>query len=341
MSALTATHSVDLQPLHTFGLPARARELRLLTNQDDLMAFARVRQEGQPFLLLGEGSNTVFTSPQVDATIWKVALKGRRYLGCDGVHHHLRVWAGENWHHTVEWTVAMGWGGLENLALIPGCVGASPVQNIGAYGVELKDRVSAVHVFDLDVQKECIFNLDECEFAYRDSVFKHAAQGRYVITAVDFALPVQWQPVLGYGDVAQRVAELGKLTPLNLFKVISAIRTEKLPDPAVLGNSGSFFKNPIVSESKAQALVEQFPNIVNYPADHGQVKLAAGWLIEQCGLKGYVLGGVGVYSKQSLILVNLGKGQGAELRQLIAHVQAQVQARFGVLLEPEPNLIEM
>jgi len=341
MSALTATHSVDLQPLHTFGLPARARELRLLTNQDDLMAFARVRQEGQPFLLLGEGSNTVFTSPQVDATIWKVALKGRRYLGCDGVHHHLRVWAGENWHHTVEWTVAMGWGGLENLALIPGCVGASPVQNIGAYGVELKDRVSAVHVFDLDVQKECIFNLDECEFAYRDSIFKHAAQGRYVITAVDFALPVQWQPVLGYGDVAQRVAELGKLTPLNLFKVISAIRTEKLPDPAVLGNSGSFFKNPIVSESKAQALVEQFPNIVNYPADNGQVKLAAGWLIEQCGLKGYVLGGVGVYSKQSLILVNLGKGQGAELRQLIAHVQAQVQARFGVLLEPEPNLIEM
>jgi len=341
MSALTATHSVDLQPLHTFGLPARARELRLLTNQDDLMAFARVRQEGQPFLLLGEGSNTVFTSPQVDATIWKVALKGRRYLGCDGVHHHLRVWAGENWHHTVEWTVAMGWGGLENLALIPGCVGASPVQNIGAYGVELKDRVSAVHVFDLDVQKECTFNLDECEFAYRDSIFKHAAQSRYVITAVDFALPVQWQPVLGYGDVAQRVAELGKLTPLNLFKVISAIRTEKLPDPAVLGNSGSFFKNPIVSESKAQALVEQFPNIVNYPADHGQVKLAAGWLIEQCGLKGYVLGGVGVYSKQSLILVNLGKGQGAELRQLIAHVQAQVQARFGVLLEPEPNLIEM
>jgi UDP-N-acetylmuramate dehydrogenase len=241
----------------------------------------------------------------------------------------------------VEWTVAMGWGGLENLALIPGCVGASPVQNIGAYGVELKDRVSAVHVFDLDVQKECIFNLDECEFAYRDSIFKHAAQGRYVITAVDFALPVQWQPVLGYGDVAQRVAELGKLTPLNLFKVISAIRTEKLPDPAVLGNSGSFFKNPIVSESKAQALVEQFPNIVNYPADNGQVKLAAGWLIEQCGLKGYVLGGVGVYSKQSLILVNLGKGQGAELRQLIEHVQAQVQARFGVLLEPEPNLIEM
>ena len=341
MSALTATHSVDLQPLHTFGLPARARELRLLTNQADLMAFARSKQAGEPFLLLGEGSNTVFTNPQVEATVWKVALKGRRYLGCDGVYHHLRVWGGENWHHTVEWTTAMGWGGLENLALIPGCVGASPVQNIGAYGVELKDRVSAVHVFDLDTQTDYTFTRDECEFAYRDSIFKHSAQGRYVITAVDFALPVLWQPVLGYGDVAQRVAELGKLTPLNLFKAVSAIRTEKLPDPAVLGNSGSFFKNPIVDAAQAKAIVQRFPNVVNYPADHGQVKLAAGWLIEQCGLKGYMLGGVAVYSKQSLILVNLGKGQGAELRQLIAHIQAQVQARFGVLLEPEPNLIEI
>ena len=339
MSALTATHSVDLQPLHTFGLPARARELRLLANQEDLRAFARMKREGQPFLLLGEGSNTVFTSPLVDATVWKVALKGRQYLGCDGVYHHVRVWAGENWHQTVEWTVAMGWGGLENLALIPGCVGASPVQNIGAYGVELKDRVSAVHAFDLDVQKECIFNLDECEFAYRDSVFKHAAQGRYVITAVDFALPVQWQPVLGYGDVAQRVAELGPLTPMNVLKAVSTIRTQKLPDPAVLGNSGSFFKNPIVDAAQAKALVQQFPNLVNYSADDGLVKLAAGWLIEQCGLKGFVLGGVGVYTKQALILVNLGNGQGVELLQLISHIQAQVQTRFGVLLESEPNLI--
>jgi UDP-N-acetylmuramate dehydrogenase len=340
MSALTATHSVDLQPLHTFSLPARARELRLLANTADLLAFARARQEGQAFLLLGEGSNTVFTSPQVGATVWKVALRGRQYLGCDGVCHHLRVWAGENWHLTVEWTVAMGWGGLENLALIPGCVGASPVQNIGAYGVELKDRVSAVHVFDLDTQLEHAFTLDECQFAYRDSVFKHAAQGRYVITAVDFALPVQWQPVLGYGDVAQRVTQFGAISPMNILKAVCVIRTEKLPDPAVLGNSGSFFKNPIVTQTQAQTLIERFPNVVHYPAGPGRVKLAAGWLIDQCGLKGYVLGGVGVYSKQALILVNLGQGKGSELLQLIRHVQEQVQDRFGVLLEPEPNLIQ-
>ncbi|MBU0784044.1 MAG: UDP-N-acetylmuramate dehydrogenase [Gammaproteobacteria bacterium] len=340
MSALTATHSVDLQPLHTFGLPARALELRLLVNTADLLAFARARQEGQTFLLLGEGSNTVFVNAQVDATVWKVALKGRQYLGCDGIHHHLRVRAGENWHQTVEWTVAMGWGGLENLALIPGCVGASPVQNIGAYGVELKDRVSAVHVFDLDAQSERAFTVDECEFAYRDSIFKHAAQGRYVITAVDFALPVHWQPVLGYGDVAQRVAELGELTPVNLLKAVCAIRTEKLPDPAVLGNSGSFFKNPIVDTAQVKCLIDQFPNLVHYPAGPGMEKLAAGWLIDQCGLKGHVLGGVGVYSKQALILVNLGQGQGSELLQLVQHVQSSVQRKYGVLIEPEPNLIQ-
>lgn len=339
MSALTATHSVDLQPLHTFGLPARARDLRLLANQDDLLAFARARQEGQALLLLGEGSNTVFINSLVDATVWKVALKGRRYLGCDGVHHHLRVYAGENWHQTVEWTVAMGWGGIENLALIPGSVGASPVQNIGAYGVELKDRVSAVHAFDLDTETTRIFTLDECEFAYRESVFKHAAQGRYVITAVDFVLPVQWRPVLGYGDVAQRVAELGEPSPLNLLKAVCSIRTRKLPDPAVLGNSGSFFKNPIVDAAQAKALTQQFPNLVHYPADSGRVKLAAGWLIEQCGLKGYVLGGVGVYSKQALILVNLGTGSGSDLLGLIQHIQSSVQRKYGVFIEPEPNLI--
>lgn len=339
MSAHTATHSVDLQPMHTFGLPSRARELRLLNNQDDLLAFARARREEQPCLLLGEGSNTVFSSPQIDATVWKMGLTGRQYLGCDGVYHHLRVWAGENWHQTVEWTVAMGWSGLENLALIPGCVGASPVQNIGAYGVELKDRVSAVCAFDLDLRVLRTFSRDECEFAYRDSVFKHDAQGRYVITSVDFALPVQWQPVLGYGDVARRVSDFGALSPVNLLKAISAIRTEKLPDPAVLGNSGSFFKNPIVDTAQAQALIQQYPNLVNYPADQGKVKLAAGWLIEQCGLKGHVLGGVGVYTKQALILVNLGEGRGSDLLALIRHVQSTVQGKFGVLLEPEPNLV--
>lgn len=339
MSALTATHSVDLQPLHTFGLPAFAHDLRLLADHVDLLAFAQAYQQRRPSILLGEGSNTVFINPQVHATVWKLAMKGRRYLGCDGRHHHIRVQGGENWHHTVEWTVAMGWGGLENLALIPGCVGASPVQNIGAYGVELKDRISAVHAFDLQTRTDRIFTVAECEFGYRESIFKQSAKDRYVITAVDFELPVQWQPTLGYGDVATRVARYGAVNPLNILKAVCEIRTEKLPDPVVLGNSGSFFKNPIVSESTANALVNRFPNMVNYPAGPGLVKLAAGWLIDQCGLKGQVFGGVGVYSKQALILVNHGTGNGPDLAKLIHFVQAKVKDQFGVDLEAEPNLI--
>jgi len=339
MSALTATHSVDLQPLHTFGLPAFASDLRPLADQADLLAFAQACRQGLPTILLGEGSNTVFINPRLDATVWKMALKGRQYLGCDGHHHHIRISAGENWHHTVEWTVAMGWGGLENLALIPGSVGASPVQNIGAYGVELKDRISAVQAFDLHTATHRTFTVSECEFGYRESVFKRAAKNRYVITAVDFALPVQWQATLGYGDVAQRVAQYGDINPSNILKAVCAIRTEKLPDPAVLGNSGSFFKNPIVPEMQAKALIEKHPNLVNYPAGPGMVKLAAGWLIDQCGLKGLVLDGVGVYSKQALILVNHGSGSAAALLSLIEHVKLQVNQRFNVDLEPEPNLV--
>lgn len=313
--------------------------MRLLASGHDLHALAQACQAGQPWLLLGEGSNTVFVNALVDATVWKVALKGRQYLGCDGTHHHLRVQAGENWHQTVEWTVAKGWGGLENLALIPGCVGASPVQNIGAYGVELKDRVSAVHVFDLHTAETSVFTQDECEFGYRDSIFKQSAKGRYVITAVDFALPVKWQAVLGYGDVAKCVDQLGAVTPMNVMKAVCAIRTQKLPDPAVLGNSGSFFKNPIVPVHQADLLAQRFPGLVHYPAGQGFAKLAAGWLIDQCGLRGHEAAGVGVYQNQALILVNHGAGSGIALKGLIEHVRGAVMAKFGVDLEPEPNLI--
>lgn len=339
MSALNVTHNVDLQTLHTFGLQARASRLCIVSQRSDLDALAQSKRAGEPALLLGEGSNTVFLSNTLELTVWKMAMLGRSYLGCDGRFHHLRAAAGENWHGFVEWTVANGWGGLENLALIPGSVGASPVQNIGAYGLEIKDRVSKVHTYDLLTGQDCCFSLEACEFAYRDSVFKHTGQGRYVITAVDFALPVHWVPVLGYGDVAQRVAELGQPSPLNILKAICEIRTSKLPDPRVLGNCGSFFKNPIVPETQAAELLARFPGAVHYPAGLGKVKIAAGWLIDQCGLKGHVLGGVGVYSKQALILVNLGHGTGSDLEQLIRHVQAQVQGRFGIALEAEANLV--
>jgi UDP-N-acetylmuramate dehydrogenase len=338
MSATTATHSVDLQPLHTFGLPARAIELRSIRSHSDVEALVSAVQAGQSMLLLGEGSNTVFLNPTINATVWKVELRGRYYLGCHDGYHHIRVMAGENWHHTVEWTVAMGWAGLENLALIPGSVGASPVQNIGAYGVELKDRLLAVHTVDMLNGQHRTFSLQECQFAYRDSLFKQKA-GRYLIVSVDFALAAEWQPVLGYGDVAQRVQQTGTINPASIMKAICDIRTEKLPDPAVMGNCGSFFKNPVVSALLASQLAKKYPSLVNYPAGSGLVKLAAGWLIDQCGLKGFVLGGVRVYENQALILVNRGDGKSEQLLKLIQYIQMQVAEKFGVELEPEPNLI--
>ncbi|MCQ8894840.1 UDP-N-acetylmuramate dehydrogenase [Limnobacter humi] len=339
MSAHGDAYPVDLKPLHTFGLQAWAKALHTISTTSDLVRYADSLQQGRAALLLGEGSNTVFVREVNDLTVWKMALTGKQYLGCDGVHHHLRVMAGENWHNLVEWTIQQGWGGLENLALIPGSVGAGPVQNIGAYGVELKDRVRTVQVYELQTRTFQTLDLTACEFAYRESVFKQSGKGRWVITAVDFALPVQWVPILHYGDLSRRVADLGVVSPLNVLKAVSDIRTEKLPDPVVLGNSGSFFKNPLVAVEQFESLKLAHPQLVHFPAEGGLVKLAAGWLIEQCGLKGAIEQSVGVYERQALILVNHGAGQGAHLLSLIERIQQAVQARFGVHLDAEPNLI--
>lgn len=343
MLSTAATQPIDLQPLHTFGLKAWADAFQLIKGMDDLRMYAKAWRQGQAGLLLGEGSNTVFVNPHVHAVVWKMATQGKQYLGVEGGAHRVLVQAGENWHNLVEWTVAQGWSGLENLALIPGTVGAAPVQNIGAYGVELKDRVQAVHVFDAATDRTKIWEHPRCQFAYRDSVFKHSEAGRYVITAVEFALPVVWQAVLNYGDVAQRanalVANGQPLNALHVMKAVCAIRSEKLPDPVVLGNSGSFFKNPVVTLQQFEVLKEKHPDMVSFPAGSGLVKLAAGWLIDQCGLKGFELNGVGVYRKQALILVNHGQGRGEDLRVLIQHIQASVHQTFEVFLEPEPNLV--
>jgi UDP-N-acetylmuramate dehydrogenase len=343
MLSSTATQPIDLQPLHTFGLKASADALQLIEGVEDLQRYAKAWRSGVPSVLLGEGSNTVFVSAHVRAVVWKMAIQGKQYLGVkDGV-HRLVVQAGENWHNLVEWTVSQGWFGLENLALIPGTVGAAPVQNIGAYGVEVKDRVLAVHVFDAATGQTEVWEQGRCLFAYRDSVFKQAEAGRYVITAVEFGLPVVWQAVLNYGDLAQRAQALVPhglpLNAVHVMKAVCAIRSEKLPDPVVLGNSGSFFKNPMVTQEQFEVLKDKHPNLVSFPVGGGLVKLAAGWLIDQCGLKGFERNGVGVYHKQALILVNHGQGGGEDLLALIQHVQTCVHEAFGVYLEPEPNLI--
>lgn len=330
---------VELSGLHTFGLDAKATGLRHIRNQLDLMEYAEARKAGLTAILLGEGSNTVFVSPRVDATIWQVGLKGREYLGTQDGQHIFRLGAGENWHNWVEWSVAAGFPGLENLALIPGAVGASPIQNIGAYGVEVKDRIAAVHVFDWQDSSLQVMSAQECEFAYRESIFKQGLSGKVVITAVDFALPVRWEPMLEYGDIQMRCNALGGINPQNVMKAVIQTRTEKLPDPAVLGNSGSFFKNPVVSAGQAQQLADRFEGMPQFKAEGGRVKLAAGWLIDQAGLKGHRVGGIQVYPKQALILTNTGGGTGSHLTQMIKVIQQTVHERFGVALEPEPNLI--
>jgi UDP-N-acetylmuramate dehydrogenase len=230
---------------------------------------------------------------------------------------------------------------LENLSLIPGSVGAAPIQNIGAYGVELKDRFHSLTAYDFVTGETVVLDKIACNFAYRDSIFKHALRDRAVILDVTFALPKQWQANTQYADVSQELATRGIETPSarDVADAVIAIRTRKLPDPSRIGNAGSFFKNPVVSAELRNALLEQHANLVSYPQPDGSYKLAAGWLIDQCGWKGRALGNAGAYEKQALVLVNRGGAAGNEIAALAAAIQKDVQAKFGVMLEPEPVFI--
>jgi UDP-N-acetylmuramate dehydrogenase len=247
--------------------------------------------------------------------------------------------AGEPWHPFVQWCLRQGLNGLENLSLIPGTVGAAPMQNIGAYGVEIKDVFAGLTALDRHTGQLRDFSVQECGFAYRDSLFKREA-GRWLILRVRFALHRTLQAHLDYGPVRQRLLEQGIEQPTGqaISDAICSIRREKLPDPAELGNAGSFFKNPVVGATLAERIRERYPHLVAYPQANGQVKLAAGWLIEQAGWKGYREGDAGVHRLQSLVLVNHGQATGAQLHALACKIQADIHERFGVMLEMEPNL---
>jgi UDP-N-acetylmuramate dehydrogenase len=253
----------------------------------------------------------------------------------------LEVGAGESLHGTVAWAVEHGWAGLENLALIPGSTGAAPVQNIGAYGVELKDRFHSLDAVDLVTGRTVTLGPEECRFGYRDSVFKQHLAGKSLITRVRLLCPKPWVPVLGYLDIERRMADTGNHAPdaRTLFDWVCAIRRAKLPDPAVIGNAGSFFKNPVVSEEQCRDIIGRDPEIVHYPMPDGTVKLAAGWLIDACGWKGKSVGQAGVYERQALVLVNRGGALGGEVVTLARAIQESVYGRFGIRLEPEPVIV--
>jgi UDP-N-acetylmuramate dehydrogenase len=291
--------------------------------------------------VLGGGSNLVLTR-DVDAVVLKVEVRGLRLAQETADAWIVEAGAGESWHGLVAWSIENGWPGLENLALIPGSVGAAPVQNIGAYGVELKDRFHALDAVDLVTGRAVTLDAAACRFGYRDSVFKQTGfgglAGKSVITRVRLALPKPWQPVLGYLDLERKMAETGISKPdaATVFNWVCAIRRAKLPDPAVIGNAGSFFKNPVVSAEQCRDIIGRDPEIVHYPLPDGSAKLAAGWLIDACGWKGKTVGNAGVYDKQALVLVNRGGATGAEVVTLARAIQESVYGRFGIRLEPEP-----
>jgi len=329
------TH-IDLTPFNTLALPGRAAHYLKVTDPAQLAAVPA----GERRFVLGGGSNLVLTG-DFPGLLLHMAIAGKRLLREDDEAFYIEAGAGENWHDFVQWTLAQGCPGLENLSLIPGTVGAAPVQNIGAYGLEVGERLHTVTAWDFE--KQAMFTLDReaCRFAYRDSLFKQRGwhlDGRIAIVSVVFRLPKAWQPNIGYADLRQELAARGIAEPdaRAVADAVIAVRQRKLPDPALTPNAGSFFHNPVVDRQTADALKTQHPALPCYAQPDGRVKLAAGWLIEQAGWKGKALGPVGMYEKQALVLVNRGGATGADVRRTMAAVQAAVREKFAIELSPEP-----
>jgi UDP-N-acetylmuramate dehydrogenase len=375
---------------NSFGIVAKAHQLVRIASAADLQGAIQATQgtaqdfAAHPPFVLGGGCNIVLTGDVKPLTL-KIEIMGKRLVRETEKHWIVELGAGENWHRAVAWTLQQGWPGLENLALIPGSVGASPVQNIGAYGIELQDRFDSLDAMHLHTGQAFTLTAAQCAFGYRDSVFKHAAVRsgdhgllhKAVITHVRFALPKLWRPVLEYADLQRQYAHflhenglkskdlllkqlsnseqleallaLGKPAGLlptaqQIFDWVCHIRSAKLPDPAVIGNAGSFFKNPQVTPEQCEDIIAREPKLVHYPMPDGSIKLAAGWLIDACGWKGKTVGNAGVYDKQALVLVNKGTGTatpatGGEVMTLAKAIQTSVYERFGILLEPEPVVV--
>jgi UDP-N-acetylmuramate dehydrogenase len=337
MSSQNTTATTKALPVpNTLALPCTAAqaieyhdEYQLPELQALFLACGRLRALG--------GASNVVLPPVLTSQVVLMRNKGMRYVGQTERHWLIEVAAGENWHNWVVESLARGWAGLENLALIPGTVGAAPIQNIGAYGVELKDRVDAVQIWDFD--GACIrwLTRDECLFGYRDSVFKQPCAQHWLVLRVRFALPRQWQAMLDYPDLHVLRDTTPAPDPQAVFDHVVATRQAKLPDPRDKPNVGSFFKNPVVSEGQAQSLMDQHPGLVSYPQADGRVKLAAGWLVDQCGYKGRAMGAVAMHDRQALVMVNRGGATVQDVMALAGAVTRDVHARFGVSLEMEPS----
>jgi UDP-N-acetylmuramate dehydrogenase len=337
---MKASQNVSLREYNTFGFNVKAKEVFQVDSTEDVLQLIQNGVFRKKHLILGGGSN-VLLRDDFDGAIVLNRIGGFEIVREDSDSVQIRVGAGENWHKTVIRTVENGWGGLENLSLIPGSVGAAPMQNIGAYGVEIKSCFVQLHAVHLESGEIETFTNAECEFGYRESIFKRAAKGKYLIVNVDFEL--QKNPVfhIEYGAIRSQLQDMGteKLSVKAISDAVIAIRQSKLPDPKEIGNSGSFFKNPVISIAHYNRLKNEYAELPAYPVDDNQVKVPAGWLIDQAGWKGYRDGDIGVHKNQALVLVNYGSGNGTDVHQLSEKIIADIKERYDIELEREVNVI--
>ncbi|UTW04868.1 UDP-N-acetylmuramate dehydrogenase [Amphritea atlantica] len=331
--------NISLKPYNSFGFDVSARFFAVLESAEQLSDIRDfVQCNGIPVLFIGGGSNLVLTA-DLDQLVVVNRIKGLQITEAQSGELLVTAGGGEDWHQFVRWTLEQGAYGLENLSLIPGTVGAAPIQNIGAYGVEIKDRMVTLEAFDLETGEQVCFDSGDCQFDYRDSIFKSRFPGRYLITSVTFALSHAFRPVLHYGGLSGQLEARGidSPEPLQLSDLICEVRDAKLPQPGRLGNAGSFFKNPVIPVQQAALLQQDFPQMVVFDDKPGYSKLAAGWLIDQLGWKGRREGDAGVYEKQALVLVNHGAASGVDIIELAGEIQADVYKQYGVMLEIEPR----
>ena len=331
----------SLKNYNTFGIDAKAKTFVEVSNEEELQEVLKQVYASELFIL-GGGSNCLFTK-DFDATVLHVNLKGKQVVNETEEEVFLKVNAGENWHEFVLFCIENNYGGVENLSLIPGNVGTSPIQNIGAYGVELKDVFAECEAIHVQTLEKRTFTKEDCQFGYRNSIFKNEVKGQYIITSVTFQLTKKdHQLKTGYGAILNELKAKGitKPTIKDISDVVIAIREQKLPNPKEIGNSGSFFKNPIISASAFSALKEKFPEVPSYQISNEEVKVPAGWLIDQAGFKGYRDGDAGVHKNQALVLVNYGDASGEEILALAKHIQQTIQEKFGIELEMEVNIIQ-
>lgn len=327
-------NNFSIKNFNTFGIEAKAKTYFSYSNNVDLIKFLQkdFRKE-EPFFILGGGSNVLFTK-DFEGTVLHPETSGIEIIKEQNNFVYVKVAAGEVWDNFVQWTVDHNLYGAENLSYIPGCVGASPVQNIGAYGVEVKDIIHEVHCISIEKQEFCIFTNEECKFAYRNSVFKNELANKYIVTDVVYKLQKEAPFNLNYGSLKDAI-DPQNATLQTVRDSIVSVRKHKLPDPKEIGSAGSFFKNPVIPQNEADILKKNFPHIVTYPAPNGMCKIAAGWLIDSLGLKGFQIGGAKVYEKQALVLTNVGNATSNDVVALAQHIQSKVLETYRIEIVPE------